>query len=183
MTANKIMRQQATEGVILEHAERTNEKSTEMLQELLSASVIIPTKHRPEDLEAAVKSVFQQSTAPFEVIIIDQSQTPESRQRVEQIHAQLPGSAREKIPLRYVWDDRIPGLTGARMMGMELARGEIWLFLDDDVILEQTFLEELVSIYHSNPGAGGVSGIITNYEPPHWTYRLWLRVFARGPFP
>lgn len=63
---------------------------------------------------------------------------------------------------------------------MNIAKGEIWLFLDDDVLLEPTFVEELLAAY--SPGVMGVSGIITNYQKPSLGRRLWETVFVRGVF-
>ena len=65
---------------------------------------------------------------------------------------------------------------------MDIAEGDIWLFLDDDVILEADFLKELIAVYSSYPEVTGVSGVVTNYHPPPWQYRLWDLIFARGPF-
>jgi GT2 family glycosyltransferase len=65
---------------------------------------------------------------------------------------------------------------------MKVAKGEIWLFLDDDVVLEPNFVEELIAVYRRYPRVDGVSGIITNYLPPSWAFRTWSWTFARGPF-
>jgi len=63
---------------------------------------------------------------------------------------------------------------------MELAQGEIWLFLDDDVFLEPNFIEEILKTYDVR--VAGVSGIITNYSTPPLRQRLWERIFQTGPF-
>lgn len=147
-----------------------------------SVSVLIPTKNRPADLEIAVKSVFRQTVVPPQVIVVDQSENNESRQLVERHYAELPATIREKAKLCYVWDPNIPGVNTARNRAMEIAEEDVWVFLDDDVYLEPDFLEELLAVYLRYPQVGGVSGIITNYQPPSWAFRFWMRLFARGPF-
>ena len=63
---------------------------------------------------------------------------------------------------------------------MEIASGEIGLFLDDDVELEPSFIEELLRAYA--PGVIGVSGIITNYSKPNIFQHMWESLFLRGVF-
>ena len=63
---------------------------------------------------------------------------------------------------------------------MDRATGNIWLFLDDDVILEPEYVEEIVLAY--SPDVAGVSGIITNYTVPPISRRLFEKVFVKGAF-
>jgi GT2 family glycosyltransferase len=147
-----------------------------------AVSAIIPTKYRPADLERTVRSLFQQTILPRQLIVIDQSEGPENRGRIEKLHAELPKHLRDSLKLSYVHDSTIVGPIVARNRGMKIAEGGIWAFFDDDVCLEPTYLEELVVTYSRNPELGGVSGIITNYQPPPWPYRLWTNVFLRGNF-
>ena len=64
---------------------------------------------------------------------------------------------------------------------MALAQEQIWLFLDDDVIMEPDFVKELMNAYADPAPVGGVSGIITNYALKPITHRVWLWIFERGP--
>jgi len=147
-----------------------------------SVSVIIPTKGRPLDLEFTVGSILQQSVLPVQLIIVDQSEDNESRRRVEKLLSEAPLQVRDAIALDYLRDAAISGGAVARNRAMDIARGDIWLFLDDDVCLEGNFVEELLTVFHSHPHVSGVSGIVTNYYVPPWAYRLWTVIFVRGPF-
>jgi glucosyl-dolichyl phosphate glucuronosyltransferase len=147
-----------------------------------TVSVIIPTKNRPIDLGLTVESLFQQSVLPIQLIVVDQSQTEESKERVEWLFAEASSAIRETVQLFHILDPAISGLTVARNRGMERAQGDICLFLDDDVVLEANFLEELLAVYERHPQITGVSGIITNYRRPPLLSRLWHTVFFRGPF-
>jgi glucosyl-dolichyl phosphate glucuronosyltransferase len=147
-----------------------------------TVSVIIPTKSRPDSLTEAVESILKQSRPPEQLIIIDQSQMDESRICVEKVIAGAPESVREKVKLTYINDPAISGLTVARNRAMELAQGEVWLFLDDDVILEHDYVQEIISIYARYPGVSGVSGVVTNFRRPPVGFRLWSRLFENGPF-
>src|SRR5580698_8025511 len=136
------------------------------MEDHLSVCVIIPTKNRPADLQRVVRSVLSQTAGPQALVIVDQSRDEESRRRVE---AELLNADRQcggRWKLVYIHDTEITGLAMARNRAMEIADGSIWLFLDDDVVLEADFLEQLLAVYRDHPDADGVSGIITNYPRP-----------------
>jgi len=145
-------------------------------------SVIIPTKDREEDLELTVGTILRQSVLPSELIIVDQSKGKEGGRRIEKLYAEEPQRVRDTLTLRYVNDPTILGADVARNRGMEIAQGDIWLFLDDDVALEANFLQEILAAYQRYPRVSGVSGIICNYRKPSWGYRSWASLFVCGPF-
>ena len=130
-------------------------------------SVIIPTKNRPEDLERTISTLLLQTHMADELIIVDQS-------RMRSVLKTDP------LPLKYIYNPGITGASHARNEGMKQATGDIWLFLDDDVLLEPNFIEKLLAAY--SPGITGVSGIITNYSAPPIVRRLWESAFEVGPF-
>lgn len=140
-------------------------------------TVIIPTKDRPLLLRQTVKTVLAQSVLPLQVVIIDQSREPAAR-------APLAASATRhpSVELVYLHAPEIPSAAAARNRAMSVARGTIWLFLDDDVILEPGFTAALVASYRQQPRAAGISGVITNYAPPKRLVRCWQGAFYRGPF-
>lgn len=109
-----------------------------------------------------------QTRAPEQVIVVDQSAAAS---------LQLGG-----IPIvtDYIHDPRIAGLTEARNAAMDRATGDVLVFLDDDVILEPEYLEEILRAYSLD--VTGVSGIITNYKRPGISRRLFESLFVRGAF-
>ncbi len=148
----------------------------------MTLSVVIATKGRPSELEATVDSLLTQSRPADELIIIDQSPDSASRRAVERTLAASRPNHGPTPRLLYVHDCSIPGAAPARNVGIDVAEGDILLFLDDDVLLERDLLREILAVYEHDPAVTGVSGIITNYErPPAWQ-RALLRVFWHGPF-
>ncbi|MGH9342628.1 MAG: glycosyltransferase family 2 protein [Terriglobia bacterium] len=131
-------------------------------------SVIIPTKNRAGDLRRTLDSVMIQTRRPDEVIVVDQGSSP------------ALGVPDLPIPLTYIYAPYISGAAVARNVAMDRANGDIWAFLDDDVILEPEYIEELVSAY--SPEIAGVSAIVTNYALPILSRRLFENVFVKGPF-
>jgi glycosyltransferase involved in cell wall biosynthesis len=132
-----------------------------------TVSVIIPTKNRADDLARAIESLLTQTVKPMELILVDQSSESSFSRPIS-------------IPITCIHDPLLSGASVARNVAMDLARGDIWLFLDDDVLLEPEFIAEILKAY--DPNVTGVSGIITNYSAPPLKQRLWERIFQVGPF-
>lgn len=134
----------------------------------MKISIIIPTKNRLHDLRRTLESVMAQTRAPEQVIVVDQSAV-----------ASLP-LAGIPIVTDYIYDPRIAGLTEARNAAMDRATGDVFVFLDDDVILEPEYLEEILRAH--SPDVTGVSGIITNYKQPGFSRHFFENLFVRGAF-
>jgi GT2 family glycosyltransferase len=145
-------------------------------------SIIVPTKNRLPSLQAVVSALFEQTRLPAEVIIVDQSDSDEGRRRIGEIYGSAPPAVREAVTLRYHYEPDIPGAAPARNRGMDLAKSNIWLFLDDDMLPESDFLEQILTVYDAHPEIDGVSGIITNYPAPGRLPRMWGAIFLQGPF-
>ena len=153
------------------------------MKERFSATLIIPTKNRPADLQRAVRSVLDQTAGPHSLIIVNyRAPIEESRIRVGAEIASASVRADVGWRLSYIQDAKISGGAMARNRAMEIADGDIWLFLDDDVVLEPDFVEQLLAVYREYPQVDGVSGIITNYSRPGFLFRIWTVIFVRGPF-
>jgi glucosyl-dolichyl phosphate glucuronosyltransferase len=137
-------------------------------EEVPKISVIIPTKNRAGDLRCTLEGLVVQTRRPDEIIVVDQSA--------------VPSFEPESVPktVTYVYAPNISGAAEARNVAMDRATGNIWLFLDDDVILEPEYVEEIVLAY--SPEVAGVSGIITNYGAPPISWRLFEKVFVKGAF-
>ncbi|HEY6270844.1 MAG TPA: glycosyltransferase [Terriglobales bacterium] len=149
--------------------------------ETASLSVIVPTKNRPRDLEAAVDSLLRQTVLPRQLVIIDQSSSGESESQIRSRLAAVPPQVRDLLKVDYIRDEGISGLASARNRAMQLANQELWLFLDDDVVLEPEFIKELAAVYEARAGVAGISGVVTNYPSPPRLFRMWNALFVRGP--
>jgi GT2 family glycosyltransferase len=99
-----------------------------------------------------VRQVLNQPYRDLELIIIDQSD-PEQRSANEAYLAQMSDP---RVVYRHL---AVKGLPNARNEGMAIAVGEIWLFLDDDVILLGDVLSAHVAAY-DQAHVGGVTGRI-----------------------
>lgn len=119
-------------------------------------SVIIPTKDRKEDLFETLNSVLNQSSLPFEIIIVDQS-----AHGID--YTPIQGLANSKnVDFKVIYDPQIKGLTQARNIGLDKMKGDIVLFLDDDLTLDHDYIKNILTTF-SEPDyeeVAGVGGIV-----------------------
>lgn len=94
-------------------------------------SIVIPTYGRPASLLRCLQQLAQQTLLPHEVVVVDDGSPNDPRQELEQ--QPLP------YPLRLIRQpNRGPG--AARNHGARLASGDFLVFIDDDCMVEESFL-------------------------------------------
>jgi len=110
-------------------------------------SVIIPTYNRSQELKRAIESVRSQSLSDFEILVMDDGSTDDTREVVE---------AFNDPRIIYEWEKNFGGPARPRNRGIAKAKGDWICFLDaDDVWLPNKlqvcyqYLDESVDlIYH-----------------------------------
>jgi glycosyltransferase involved in cell wall biosynthesis len=126
-------------------------------------SVVVPTYNRAEMLARCLGSILSQSFLDFEVVVVDDGSTDNTRDVVA------------GFPVIYTYQaNQGPG--AARNRGIEMAKGEYVAFLDSDDILCEESLRKRVEILDSDPQAGfcytqaylvDETGRIFGLEKPH----------------
>lgn len=120
----------------------------------MKATVAICTHNRAEDVREALFSLLQQSfTGAYEVIVVDNRSTDNTRQVVQEVGRMT------SIPILYVYEERL-GLSVARNRAIREAKGDYILFLDDDAAASKNWIEGIVSVFESDPRIGCVGGKI-----------------------
>ena len=132
-------------------------------------SVIIPTRNRASLLCAALESLDVQTLphSGFEVIVVDNGSTDNTRSEVEKWQA-------NDLNLRYEYEPE-PGLHVGRHAGARAAKGEVLIFADDDIEAMPAWLETYAEIF-SDPQvamAGGNNIPMFLTPPPSWLLELW----------
>jgi len=128
----------------------------------MQVSIVIPTYNRANDLKEAMDSILAQTVTPKEVIIVDDSDNDETENLVRQM---MDDFKNKTIRLEYIYNEIEKSLTIARNIGAEHSKGDIVLFLDDDVILGKNYIEEILRVYREIPNALGVQGYRINAKP------------------
>src|SRR5439155_7278730 len=108
-------------------------------------SVVIPTKNRSALLAEAIERIECQSVPreQYEVIVIDNDSTDDTRSVLEE-------KARTYPNLRFGFQEK-PGAAATRNAGLRLAKGEIILFIDDDVQAERLLIQAHLDFHQNNP--------------------------------
>lgn len=99
-------------------------------------SVIIPCYNAAVYLERCVRSLYEQTFADFEVIVVDDCSTDGSRELLEELSVDCP--------LRAVLSQENQGAAASRNQGIRLARGEFLFFMDADDYLDNPRALELL---------------------------------------
>lgn len=106
----------------------------------LPASIVIPTRDRPEYLRRALASIAPQAQAcGCEVLVIDDSQTKTARVAAEDALA------------RYLAHPEPLGANAARNTGVQSSTGKLLVFVDDDVIACEGWLPTLLLAGEDHP--------------------------------
>lgn len=110
-------------------------KTVELSAQGLLISAVICTYNRAPLLRQALGALCSQTIGvdQFEVIVIDDGSSDETRQTVEQFSSLLN--------VRYAWQAN-SGLASGKNHGLFLSRAPIVAFLDDDDVLDSRCLEE-----------------------------------------
>src|SRR5262249_49148666 len=116
----------------------------------MPVSVVIPAYNCAPLVREAIASALAQTAPPFEILVIDDGSTDDSRALIAEF-----GS-----PVRYVWKPN-GGVSSARNRGLAEARGDLIAFLDADDLWHPDKLRRQVEVLLERPELGMLgTGII-----------------------
>lgn len=122
---------------------------TAMTSPSVCLTIVIPTFRRHSLLLDALSDLARQRDVDFEVVVVFQNDT--TSEEIDELAAALPGRFR---PFRV----NEPNASLARNVGLSEARGDVVLFLDDDIrVPDPNFLSKHVE-YFSDAACAGVYG-------------------------
>ncbi|MFC4536178.1 glycosyltransferase family 2 protein [Sphaerisporangium dianthi] len=110
-------------------------------------AVIVPNYNKRKTLRACLESVYAQTYAPAEVIVVDDVSTDGSLE-----------IARE-FPCAIVEPPRNQGPAGARNLGVASSSAPLLFFVDSDTALAPDAIHNAVALYLRTPDCGMVQGI------------------------
>ena len=117
---------------------------------LPSVSVVIPTINRGGLLVETLSETLKSDYRDFEVVVIDQTEDPDK--------SLLDFIERHRKKINYIKIEE-PGLPNARNVGIRNAKGDVILFIDDDVIPGKSLISAHAGAYTDKKN-GGVAGRI-----------------------
>jgi GT2 family glycosyltransferase len=126
----------------------------------MQVSIIIPTYNRLKDLDKCLDSIIIQKKLPKEVIIVDNG----SDTKAKNLFKERKNEFKEKgLILKYLKNEE-NSLTVAKNLGVKYSTGDVISFLDDDLILDKNYYEEIIKVYIEKPNAVGVQGLILKFN-------------------
>lgn len=113
------------------------------MQDKPSFSIIVPVYNRREEVRDLCGSLLTQSCRDFELILVEDGSTDPCRQEAEE-------AAAKGLPVVYEYKEN-EGRSIARNRGMELARGDWFVFFDSDCVIPSGYLEILSRELDAHP--------------------------------
>ena len=142
----------------------------------MKATVIIPCRNAERTVGDAVRSVFAQTEAPLEVLVVDDASTDDSAEAARSAGARVIRNGRRR------------NAGGARNAGMDAAKGDAFAFLDADAVAPSDWLERARRMFESDPSIAAVGARIANGRPGRWgeldwflNHSEWIRDARPGP--
>ncbi len=117
-------------------------------------SIVIPSYNRGYCVQNAISSVQAQTVNNWELIVVDDGSTDNTREVVNEI-----SSKDERV--KYVYQDNA-GVSSARQRGWNEAKGDVVVYLDSDDTFLLTFLEKVKEALTKNPA--GMFGLSNHYR-------------------
>jgi glycosyltransferase involved in cell wall biosynthesis len=132
----------------------------------MKITVILCTYNRCQNLEEALHSVAASilpDSVEWEVLVIDNNSHDQTRDVVEDFCRRYPGR------FRYLFEGQ-QGKSYALNSAIREARGDILAFMDDDVTVEPTWLQNLTAKLQNGEWIGAGGRILPDWPcaPPSW---------------
>ncbi len=140
----------------------------------MDISVIICTYNRGNLLHSVLLDLTRQdavSNISFEVIIVDNNSTDNTKQVCDEFVARCP------ITFRYIFEER-QGKIFALNTGIKESKGRIIAFTDDDIILDSKWLLSIKQAFSVNPDCKAFGGRVL----PLWPDTLPVWIAKEGTF-
>ena len=109
----------------------------------IKASVVIPTKDRKKILKKCLTALNKQTYDfnKFEIVIIDDGSSQNNKRMIESLNLNLS--------INYYFQEN-SGPAKARNHGIKKAKGEYIIFIDDDIIVNNKFIEAHLNQHEDN---------------------------------
>ncbi|WP_165245813.1 glycosyltransferase [Paludisphaera soli] len=109
----------------------------------LKVSVIVPNYRHAPFLETRLRSLFEQTVRPHEIIFLDDASPDDSVEVARRLAPESP------VPMRIIVNEENSGSTFRQWMkGMDLATGDLIWFAESDDSCRPQFLERLIPEFH-----------------------------------
>lgn len=136
-------------------------------------SVIVCTRNRANRLAETLSSLAGMCVDPeidWELVVVDNGSTDET--------AAIVASFQDCLPLHCVSEEKM-GLSHARNRGVNVARGDVIVWIDDDVSVAEGWIDAWYAGFRAFPDAdffGAEISVRFDEDPPAWVLAGWSRL-------
>jgi glucosyl-dolichyl phosphate glucuronosyltransferase len=142
-------------------------------------SIVICTFNRSDFLSDTLRTLADSLTCyqkPVEILVVNNASTDDTNKVVTSLK-----SEKSDFPIALLQENR-KGLSFARNTGLEHSRGNVIIFLDDDVFVPKGWLEGMLSAFALGNDVGCVTGQIRLHYPdvkiPTWLDSRYTGLFS-----
>ncbi len=116
----------------------------------MKIAVLIATRHRPHLLALCIAALLRNTRLPDEIVIIDQSDDSASQTAMEKLHP-------KDTAIRYEKTSTV-GKSKALNRAAQITSADFLAFTDDDVQVDERWLETAATLASEHPDAGAFCG-------------------------
>lgn len=139
----------------------------------ISGSVVIPTCNRHIEIINVLKSIKNQTVQPDEIIIVDSSDYPLEENIEFKKYFNLNFFPAVKLIYNY---SHKKGAALQRNIGINIAACDIIHFIDDDMRLNNDYIEQMNKVFLTRPEYGGGMGTIESLGIKNFNFHRFLRI-------
>ncbi|MCP4616783.1 MAG: glycosyltransferase family 2 protein, partial [Bradyrhizobium sp.] len=139
----------------------------------MTITAAISTKNRLPSLGRCLESLCRQTRPPDEVVVIDADSDPEVEKLVRAQEEHFSAVGYHALP---------SSLTQARNHAIRSSRGDIVIFIDDDLVLEPGFIDALARPMEADPEIAGCTGNIIDHPRERKGFNRALKYFFQLPY-
>ncbi len=122
---------------------------------MLTYSVVITSFLRIDLVELTLESILEQDRIPIEIIVVDNNVLESESQLLQRLIAK---TRQDICPIKIIKTPKNSGAI-ARYMGACSSKGDLILFMDNDVVIDTNYCKELISIFELDPEVIGAQGV------------------------
>jgi len=110
------------------------------------ASIIVPCFNQREYTRSCLQSLFHFTRAPWELIVVDNGSTDDTKTYLAGVQDATA------VPVTVVANPRNLGFPAAINQGLQLAQGEYLVLLNNDVVVTESWLDQLTALATAKVG-------------------------------
>lgn len=132
-----------------------------------TVSIVIPAYNEQSVIKTCIESIVRQTTAAYEIIIVDNRSKDKTCRIVEQLQRKHPSAN-----IRLLHENKKQGITPARNHGFNYAKGDIIGRIDADSIIEPDWVAQ-VSRAFIDESVAAATGPVSYHDMPlrHFAFR------------